>query len=122
MASTARLHGCESNVGKKLLRVLDFAGNIPDVVSYPGEGGEVMAIRRTNSAAMTTAVASVRSADGTQLDRPLGALRADQVLAGNPWRVVRNRRGQRHFSGSYWSATTGGFVVYESRLELARCC
>lgn len=28
--------------------------------------------------------------------------------------------GQRHYSGAYWSATTGGHVGYESRLELAR--
>jgi hypothetical protein len=31
-----------------------------------------------------------------------------------------SRHGQAHYSGSYASATTGGFVVYESRLELAR--
>jgi hypothetical protein len=79
-----------------------------------------MAIDRNNSAAVTSAIASVRSEDGTQIDRPLAALRADQVLGGKPWRMVRNRRGQRHFSGFYWAATTGGFVVYESRLELAR--
>ena len=33
---------------------------------------------------------------------------------------MRSRHGQAHYSGSYASATTGGFVVYESRLELAR--
>lgn len=37
-----------------------------------------------------------------------------------PWRVFRSRRGQRHYSGVYWSATTGGHVLYESRLELTR--
>jgi hypothetical protein len=79
-----------------------------------------MTIRRDNAAAMTSVIASVRSEDGTQVDRPLAALRAEQVLGGKPWRMVRNRRGQRHFSGFYWSATTGGFVVYESRLELGR--
>lgn len=79
-----------------------------------------MANSRNNSAAMTSANVSVRSEDGTQIDRPLAALRAEQVLGGKPWRVVRNRRGQHHFSGFYWSATTAGFVVYESRLELAR--
>jgi hypothetical protein len=36
------------------------------------------------------------------------------------WRSVRAHRGQRHMSGWYWSATTAGHVVYESRLELAR--
>jgi hypothetical protein len=79
-----------------------------------------MAIDRNNSTAMTGAIVSVRSEDGTQIDGPLAALRAEQVLGGKPWRIFRNRHGQRHFSGFYWSATTGGFVVYESRLELAR--
>jgi len=37
-----------------------------------------------------------------------------------PWRTFRARRGQRHYSGVYWSATTAGHVIYESRLELAR--
>lgn len=35
-------------------------------------------------------------------------------------REFRSYRGRRHYSGWYWSATTGGHVVYESRLELAR--
>ncbi|MFI6739475.1 TnsA-like heteromeric transposase endonuclease subunit [Nonomuraea sp. NPDC050451] len=69
---------------------------------------------------LTGATTSVRCKDGTEVHRPLAMLRADQVLAGKPWRVVRSRRGQRHFSGLYWSATTSGHVVYESRLELAR--
>jgi hypothetical protein len=37
-----------------------------------------------------------------------------------PWRRWRSHHGQAHLSGSYWAATTGGHVVYESRLELAR--
>jgi hypothetical protein len=43
-----------------------------------------------------------------------------QHFAGSlPWRAFRWRRGQRHYSGVYWSATMRGHVVYESRLELA---
>jgi hypothetical protein len=42
------------------------------------------------------------------------------VLSAVPWRAVRSYRGQQHLPGLYWSATTGGHVVYESRLELAR--
>ena len=34
--------------------------------------------------------------------------------------MFRWRQGQAHYSGWYWSATAGGHVVYESRLELAR--
>ncbi len=36
-----------------------------------------------------------------------------------PWREFRWYKGQRHFSGSYWSATIGAPVGYESRLEYA---
>jgi hypothetical protein len=28
--------------------------------------------------------------------------------------------GQKHYSGTYWSSTVSGPVIYESRLELAR--
>jgi len=37
-----------------------------------------------------------------------------------PWRSFRWYRGQKHYSGTYWSSTVGGHVIYESRLELAR--
>ena len=37
-----------------------------------------------------------------------------------PWREFRWHRGQQHYSGLYWSATTAGHVAYESRLELSR--
>ncbi len=37
-----------------------------------------------------------------------------------PWRTFRWYKGQRHYSGSYWSATMRDHVVYESRLELSR--
>jgi hypothetical protein len=30
------------------------------------------------------------------------------------------RPGPAHYPGYYWSATTSGHVIYESRLELAR--
>lgn len=37
-----------------------------------------------------------------------------------PWRTFRWWRGQRHYSGLYWSATMHSHVAYESRMELAR--
>lgn len=44
-----------------------------------------------------------------------------QVLrAAAPWRTFRSYKGQRHYSGSFWSATEKGLVLYESRLELSR--
>jgi hypothetical protein len=57
---------------------------------------------------------------GLAQEFPLERLRLDDFRHSVPWRRVRSRHGQAHYSGSYASATTGGFVVYESRLELAR--
>jgi hypothetical protein len=37
-----------------------------------------------------------------------------------PWRTFRWYRGQKHYSGTYWSSTERSHVIYESRLELAR--
>ncbi|WP_369029116.1 TnsA-like heteromeric transposase endonuclease subunit [Streptomyces adonidis] len=42
------------------------------------------------------------------------------LASAAPWRVFRWHRGQKHHSGTYWSATMRDHVVYESRLELAR--
>ncbi|MEU5853573.1 hypothetical protein [Saccharopolyspora shandongensis] len=61
-----------------------------------------------------------RGGDGGFVDTSLDRLPVDEVLAGLPVREFRAYRGRRHYSGWYWSATTGGHVVYESRLELAR--
>jgi hypothetical protein len=63
---------------------------------------------------------SVRVADGSTREMPLAELTATIVLSAVPWRSIRSHRGQRHLPGWYWSATTGGHLVYESRLELAR--
>lgn len=49
----------------------------------------------------------------------LASARVRLLKAALPWREFRWYKGQRHFSGSYWSATMGGFVGYESRLEYA---
>jgi hypothetical protein len=43
-----------------------------------------------------------------------------ELAAAVPWRAFRWHRGQKHYSGAYWSSTVGGHVIYESRLELAR--
>ncbi|MGW0825470.1 TnsA-like heteromeric transposase endonuclease subunit [Streptomyces sp. NPDC002845] len=44
----------------------------------------------------------------------------DLLASAAPWRVFRWHRGQKHYSGTYWSATMHDHVIYESRLELAR--
>ncbi|WP_236746028.1 TnsA-like heteromeric transposase endonuclease subunit [Mycobacteroides abscessus] len=52
--------------------------------------------------------------------RPWNEVLARQLRSAVPWRNFRWVHGQRHYSGTYWSSTTEGFVIYESRLELAR--
>lgn len=67
-----------------------------------------------------TCMVSLRQLDGTAVEQPLKRLRPAQVVRAKPWRTFRNRHGQKHHSGYYWCATTGGHILYESRLELAR--
>lgn len=50
---------------------------------------------------------------------PMADARLRLFDAAIPWREFRWYKGQRHFSGSYWSATMGAPVGYESRLEYA---
>lgn len=47
-------------------------------------------------------------------------LRLEHFAGSVPWRRWRSYHGQPHLSGSYWAATVGDHVVYESRLELER--
>ena len=44
----------------------------------------------------------------------------DLLRSALPFRTFRWHYGQRHYSGSYWSATMSAHVIYESRLELSR--
>jgi hypothetical protein len=63
---------------------------------------------------------SIRLRDGqTVQDRPLRQVTASLIVTAAPWWTARSARGQAHYPGHYWSATTGGHVIYESRLELA---
>lgn len=50
---------------------------------------------------------------------PLEDVRLRMFDAAVPWREFRWYKKQRHFSGSYWSATMEAPVGYESRLEYA---
>lgn len=54
------------------------------------------------------------------MERSLSAVTIDDLAGAGPWRTFRWRNGQRHYSGTYWSATERDHVIYESRLELAR--
>jgi hypothetical protein len=69
---------------------------------------------------MVGAVVSYKDRSGQTSTVELAFADAAVVAAGMPWRVFRWRQGQAHYSGWYWSATTGSHIVYESRLELAR--
>jgi hypothetical protein len=77
-------------------------------------------IGREDPAGFAEPVVSLRMADGSEAHRPLRDVRARQVVAAVPWRGTRSARGQAHYPGCYWSATTSTHVIYESRLELAR--
>lgn len=63
---------------------------------------------------------SFKDGSGGESTMDLAVVDAGVLAAAQPWRVFRWRHGQAHYSGWYWSATTSGHVVYESRLELAR--
>lgn len=67
-----------------------------------------------------TARLQLRSVDGNEREIPLETAAAGDVSAAAPWRTFRSHRNQRHYSGWYWSSTTGDHVIYESRLELVR--
>ncbi|MEU6260432.1 TnsA-like heteromeric transposase endonuclease subunit [Streptomyces sp. NPDC047043] len=81
-----------------------------------------MAVRSMSGVGDERAVpsASIRYLDGSVRTVPFSRLRLADFAESGPWRQVRSVHGQRHYSGTYMSATTGGPVVYESRLELAR--
>lgn len=69
----------------------------------------------------THAVAEIRDRDTlSEVATLWDCMTADFLSRAVPWRTFRWRDGQRHYSGTYWSATNRDHVIYESRLELAR--
>ncbi|GID29145.1 TnsA-like heteromeric transposase endonuclease subunit [Paractinoplanes brasiliensis] len=52
-------------------------------------------------------------------DLPWTSAPVEVMACAVPWRVFRWYRGQRHYSGYYWSSTQKQHVTYESRLELS---
>src|SRR6267142_6607645 len=55
--------------------------------------------------------------DGAERRVPLAQAWAVPLEQGSPVRRLESRKGQRHLSGLWWSATTGGHVGFESWLE-----
>ncbi|WP_454170690.1 TnsA-like heteromeric transposase endonuclease subunit [Microbacterium paulum] len=68
---------------------------------------------------MGAAAVQIRGRDDSVSVTELSLLTLPAFDAATPWRRFRAYRGQRHYSGSYWSATMESLVGYESRLELA---
>lgn len=94
-----------------------------DIVTFRGDvttEDHVRGGQETDGTRLREPSASVRLHDGTVAERPLWQLTAGEVVAAAPWRPARSARGQARYPGYYWSATSGGHVIYESRLELAR--
>ena len=55
--------------------------------------------------------------DGAEHRVPLAQAWAVPLEQGLPVRRFTSRKGQRHLSGLWWSATTGGHVGFESWLD-----
>jgi hypothetical protein len=58
--------------------------------------------------------------DGSERSGPWKDVTTQRLRAAAPWRTFRWYKGQKHYSGTYWTATCAGHVTYESRLELGR--
>jgi hypothetical protein len=67
-----------------------------------------------------SATVSFRTESGVSEDKPWTVVDSAALSNTLPWRKFRWHKGQRHYSGVYWSATMRDHVVYESRLELSR--
>ena len=61
-----------------------------------------------------------RADDLSEVAREWTAAGIDELANAGPSRTFRWHRGQKHYSGTYWSSTVGSHVIYESRPELAR--
>jgi len=84
-----------------------------DVATLAGPG-EVVAM----SAELATV--SFRTKSSVVEGKPWTVVDSAVLSSTLPWRKFRWYKGQRHYSGVYWSATMHDHVVYESRLELSR--
>ncbi|BCO49639.1 MULTISPECIES: TnsA-like heteromeric transposase endonuclease subunit [Mycobacterium] len=68
---------------------------------------------------LNTAAIAYRPAVGEERSVLAERVSPAALFCAAPWRTFRWYFGQRHYSGTYWSATQCDHVVYESRLELA---
>lgn len=70
--------------------------------------------------AIAEATLTIRDDENHFVEMPVRDAYPEMIRAALPYRTFRWYRGQRHYSGSYWSSTDSAHVIYESRLELAR--
>ena len=68
---------------------------------------------------LDSAAVAYRPAAGEKRCVPAAEAAPTMLFQAAPWRTFRWYFGQRHYSGTYWSAAECDHVVYESRLELA---
>jgi hypothetical protein len=68
---------------------------------------------------LSTAAIAYRPAAGEERSVAAEKVSPAVLFHAAPWRTFRWYFGQRHYSGTYWSATQRDHVIYESRLELA---
>lgn len=68
---------------------------------------------------LNTATVAYRPAAGEERSVSAEKVSPAALFQAAPWRTFRWYFGQRHYSGTYWSATERDHVIYESRLELA---
>jgi hypothetical protein len=80
----------------------------------------VIVMGRGGDKPSTASVCYRRADDLSEVTREWTAAGIDEFAAAAPWRTFRWHHGQKHYSGTYWSSTVGGHLIYESRLELAR--
>jgi hypothetical protein len=67
-----------------------------------------------------SAVVSYRPAAGEERSVTAQRVSSAALFEGVAWRTFRWYFGQRHYSGTWWSATMRDHIIYESRLELSR--
>lgn len=78
------------------------------------------AVAAADGPAVTNPTITVRDADGAERETNFGNASEDVLRTAQPWRTFRWYYGQRHYSGTYATATMNQSAIYESRLELAR--
>ncbi|OBG80608.1 hypothetical protein A5699_10185 [Mycobacterium sp. E802] len=66
-----------------------------------------------------SAVVEFRPAAGQAVSQVARRVSVASLFEAVPWRTFRWYKGQRHYSGKYWSVTDNDHVIYESRLELS---